>query len=270
VNAMPLIDASTLAARIGTPFAPHLLDVRRREAFDTSPDLVPGARWCDHRAADTGTAHLPAGAEIVVYCAQGHALSQGAVAGLRARGIDARCLAGGIEAYRASGAPRLAREALPERWARGPTRWVTRGRPKVDRVACPWLVRRFIDPDAEILFVAAEEVEAVARELDAEPFDIPGAALSHDGERCSFDAFLARFGLREPALEALATIVRAADTGRPELGPQAPGLLAMSLGLCALHADDHAVLERGFVLYDALLAWLRSARHEAHGWPPGG
>jgi hypothetical protein len=151
-----LIAPGTLAERIGTPCAPRIFDVRRREVFEASAELVPGARWLDHR------------------------------------------------------------------------------------------------------------------ELDAEPYDVPGVALSHAGEACSFDAFLARFALHDPALQALATIVRGADTARPDLAPQSAGLLAMSLGLSALYRDDHAVLAQGYLLYDALLAWLREARDERHGWPPAG
>lgn len=265
-----LIAPVTLAARIGTSCAPRILDVRRREVFEASAELVPGARWLDHRELAIHADGWPADHEVVVYCAHGHALSQGAASQLRARGIAARVLEGGIDAYLESGAPRLARHALPARWASGPTRWVTRARPKIDRVACPWLISRFVDADAEFLFVQAAQVEAVARELDAEPYDVPGVALSHVGDACSFDAFLAHFGLQDPALQALATIVRGADTARPELAPQSAGLLAMSLGLSALYRDDHAVLAQGYPLYDALLAWLREARDEGHGWPPAG
>jgi hypothetical protein len=147
-------------------------------------------------------------------------------------------------------------------------RWVTRARPKIDRIACPWLVARFIDPEPEFLFVAAGCVLDVARDRQAIPFDIPGVELSHVGELCSFDAFLARYHLGDPALQELALIVRAADTGRMELAPEASGLLAVSLGLSALFPDDHALLERGLVVYDALYAWIRQARSETHGWPP--
>lgn len=254
-----LITPQALAARIGTSCAPRIVDVRRREVFEASATMVPGARWLDHRELDIHAAGWSVGREVVVYCAHGHALSQGAASQLRARGIAARVLDGGIDGYLESGAPRLLRTALPARWSCGPTRWVTRARPKIDRVACPWLISRFVDPDAEFLFVQAAQVEAVARELDAEPFDVPGVAMSHFGEGCSFDAFFERFGLQDPALHALAIIVRGADTSRPELAPQSSGLLAMSLGLSILHRDDHAMLAHGFVLYDALLAWLRDA-----------
>lgn len=147
-------------------------------------------------------------------------------------------------------------------------RWVTRARPKIDRVACPWLITRFIDAAPEFLFVPAAQVLDAARERDAIPYDVPGVELSHVAERCSFDAFLAKYGLDDPALAQLAVIVRGADTGRLDLAPEAAGLLAVSLGLSALEHDDHAMIARGFVVYDALYAWLREARGETHGWPP--
>jgi hypothetical protein len=147
-------------------------------------------------------------------------------------------------------------------------RWVTRSRPKIDRIACPWLIRRFIDPAAEFLFVASGRVLAVAGESGGIAFDVPGVELSHVGTHCSFDAFLVKYRLEDPALRALAPIVRGADTARLDLAPEAAGLLAVSLGLSALYQDDHALLERGFLLYDALYAWLTEARGETHGWPP--
>lgn len=146
--------------------------------------------------------------------------------------------------------------------------WVTRERPKIDRIACPWLVLRFIDPEAEFLYVPADRVLSVARETGAVPYDVPDVEFSHDGDLCSFDAFLKRYGLDDPALRDLAVIVRGADTGHPELSPQAPGLLAISLGLSALFKDDHEMLRQGLVVYDALYAWLGQARNERHGWPP--
>lgn len=138
-------------------------------------------------------------------------------------------------------------------------KWVTRARPKIDRIACPWLIRRFIEPEAEILYVPADRVAAIAAETGATPFDVPGAAFGHHGDHCSFDAFLEHYRLDEPALQRLALIVRAADTGRPELAPEAAGLLAISRGLGLLHADDHALLEAGMKVYDALYAWCREA-----------
>jgi hypothetical protein len=147
-------------------------------------------------------------------------------------------------------------------------KWVTRERPKIDRIACPWLITRFIDPEPEFLFVAPGRVLETAASEGAIPFDVPGVELSHEGELCSFDAFLSRYRLSEPALRDLAVIVRGADTGRLDLAPQCAGLLAVSLGLSELFKDDHEMLRRGLVVYDALYAWLGKAREETHGWPP--
>jgi len=147
-------------------------------------------------------------------------------------------------------------------------KWVTRERPKIDRIACPWLIARFIDRDPEFLFVPPGEVLAVARDGAAIPYDVPNVELSHVGELCSFDAFLRKYELADPALAELAVIVRGADTARPELAPQAAGLLAVSLGLSHLYRDDHEMLKHGMVIYDALYAWCRHARGETHTWNP--
>lgn len=147
-------------------------------------------------------------------------------------------------------------------------KWITRERPKIDRIACPWLVLRFIEPDAEFLFVPPDKVLTEARRLDAVPYDVPDVELSHVGEKCSFDAFLAKYRLDDPALSDLALIVRGADTGRLDLAPQAAGLLAISLGLSHTFKDDQAMLRQGLVVYDALFAWCRALRGETHGWPP--
>ncbi|MBY0510560.1 MAG: chromate resistance protein [Rhodospirillaceae bacterium] len=147
-------------------------------------------------------------------------------------------------------------------------KWITRARPKIDRIACPWLVARYIDREPEFLFVATDKVLAVASATGAIPYDIPDVELSHDGQLCSFDAFLRKYELEGPALHQLAVIVRGADTGRLDLAPQSHGLLAASLGLSALFEDDHEMLQHGMVLYDALFAWCRQCQGEAHGWPP--
>lgn len=147
-------------------------------------------------------------------------------------------------------------------------KWVTRERPKIDRIACPWLVARFIDENPEFLYVPSNKVATVAAETGAIPYDVPDVELSHVGPLCSFDAFLTKYGLHDPALGDLAIIVRGADTGHPELSPQSAGLLAVSLGLSRVFADDHEMLRHGMVLYDALYAWCREGRGETHGWPP--
>ncbi len=146
--------------------------------------------------------------------------------------------------------------------------WVTRARPKIDRVACPWLIARFIDDQAEFLFVPPDQVRRVAEQTGATPFDVEGVELSHEGPLCSFDAFLAQHDLDDPALREIALIVRGADTARLDLAPQAAGLLAISIGLSQLFEDDHEQLRHGFVLYDALYAWLTTAREETHTWNP--
>lgn len=145
-------------------------------------------------------------------------------------------------------------------------RWITRARPKIDRIACPWLITRFIDPGAEFLYVPAAEVLKVAAQTSAIPYDIPGAEYGHRGELCSFDAFLDKHHLDDPALRQLAVIVRGADTDRLDLAPQSSGLLAISLGLSRTFTDDHEMLRHGLVLYDALYAWVRHAQGERHNW----
>ncbi len=147
-------------------------------------------------------------------------------------------------------------------------KWVTRERPKIDRIACPWLIARFIDKDPEFLFVPSKEVLRVAEQTDGIPYDIPGVELSHVGEQCSFDAFLQKYSLTDPALAQLAIIVRGADTARLDLAPEAPGLLALSLGLSHNFSDDHEMLRHGMVMYDALYAWCIYCQNEPHGWPP--
>ena len=147
-------------------------------------------------------------------------------------------------------------------------KWVTRERPKIDRIACPWLIARFIDKDPEFLFVPSKEVLRVAEETDAIPYDIPGVELSHVGEQCSFDAFLQKYSLTDPALAQLAVIVRGADTSRLDLAPEAPGLFAISLGLSHNFSDDQEMLKHGMVMYDAFYAWCVYCQNEPHGWPP--
>jgi len=147
--------------------------------------------------------------------------------------------------------------------------WITREHPKIDRIACPWLIRRFIEPEAEFVYVPTDQVLAVAARTGAVPYDIPGAEpFAHDGELCSFDTILRHYGIQDPALDRLALIVRGADTARHDLAPAAAGLHAISLGLSANFPDDHAMLEQGMVIYDALYTWCRAPQHEIHNWTP--
>ncbi len=223
---------------------PLVIDVRRAERFLESPYLIKGALRRDPSQAATWGNALPSSANVVVYCVHGHEVSQGA-----AKALGAKYLEGGIEAWRESGG-----EVSPKPKGSS-TRWVTRERPKIDRIACPWLVRRFVDPGAEFLYVPAPEVKTVAVAKEAVPYDIPDVEFSHVGELCSFDAFMRIFNLRGAALEKLALIVRGADTSRLDLAPQAAGLSAISLGLSLNFQDDHELLEHGLVMYDALYAW---------------
>ncbi len=147
-------------------------------------------------------------------------------------------------------------------------KWITRERPKIDRIACPWLVARFIDREPEFLYVPSGDVLTVADKTNAIPYDVPGVELTHDGELCSFDAFLKKYELDDPALQQLALIVRGADTSRLELTPQSAGLYALSLGLSHDFADDHEMLKHGMVMYDALYAWCKHCQSESHNWPP--
>ncbi len=147
-------------------------------------------------------------------------------------------------------------------------KWITRERPKIDRIACPWLIARFVDNAAEFLFVPADQVLARAAATGAIPYDVPGVELTHDGPLCSFDAILKKYGLADPCLLDLAVIVRGADTARLDLAPQCAGLLAISLGLSHNFQDDHEQLAHGLVMYDALYSWLKHVRNEKHDWNP--
>ena len=261
------ISPSDLWNAIATRDAPQIVDVRRRDTFEASPHLLPGAIWREAGRMQRWAAELDRTRPIVVACKAGHEMSQMTAAQLRADGFDARVLQGGYEGWAKAGLPFVAKAEL-QRLA--PNRiWVTRRRPKIDRIACPWLIRRFLDAQALILFVDPDQVINVARESGGVPFDIKDVELSHEGECCSFDTMLTLFGLEgEPSLARLALIVRGADTARPDLAPEAAGLHAISLGLSALAGDDdHALLERGFMVYDALFAWLRVASAERHNWP---
>ncbi len=147
-------------------------------------------------------------------------------------------------------------------------KWITGERPKIDRIACPWLIARFIDAEAEFLYVPSEQVFQIAEDTGAIPYDIPGADFSHVGELCSFDAFLERYQLDDPALRQLAAIVRGADTSKLDLTPQSSGLYAISLGLSHVFKDDLEMLDHGLILYDALYAWCQHCQNETHNWPP--
>ncbi len=251
------ISPAALRQSLRSARPPIVIDVRRAERFLDSPYLIRGALRRDPQEVDRWKHALPRGSEVVVYCVHGHEVSQNA-----ARALGARYVEGGIEAWRESGG-----ELDPKPRA-APTRWVTRERPKIDRIACPWLIRRFVDPQAEFLYVPPKSVLQTAKEKEAVPYDVPDVHFSHEGDSCSFDAFLRHFHLTDPALDSLATIVRGADTNRLELAPQAPGLAAISLGLSRLFVEDMEMLEHGMVMYDALFEWCRSGKEEIHTWNP--
>jgi rhodanese-related sulfurtransferase len=241
-----------------------IVDVRRRELLETSGRMIAGACWRDMKEVAAWAPRLSSERPVLVYCAHGHERGQGVAAALRGLGIAASYLEGGFAAWEGAGAPTIAHHPRAERLE--PSVWVTREGPKIDRIACPWLIRRFIDPGAIIHFVSPDMVAEAASVFGWEPFDIPDVPLSHRGDACSFDTFLQEFDLRDPHLDALAPIVRGADTARPELAPQAQGLLALSLGLSALYPADIQMLEHGRMLYDALYAWRRDAGDERHSW----
>ena len=259
------IDSHSLYSRLGSHGAPLVLDVRRDAAFDKDDRLIASALRPDAPVLDFARAASHQG-PCVVYCVHGHEVSRDAAEALCAAGFDARLLEGGIEGWRAAGLPTIRRR--PEWKVPGRSRWITRSRPKIDRIACPWLIRRFIDPLARFDYVPTAQVVSEGEARGAVPYDIPGATLTHRGERCSFDALLEDFELSDPALERLATIVRAADTDTLERSREAPGLLAITLGLSATIRDDHEMLAVGMRLYEALYVWCRDLVAERHGWYP--
>lgn len=250
---------------IGTPGAPMVIDVRIDEDFAADPRLLPGSVRRDSRDVVTWASSISGPAVFV--CQQGRKLSHGVAAHLRHAGTPAEVLEGGFEAWKKADGMLVPDERVPPRDGQGRTVWVTRSRPKIDRIACPWLIRRFVDPSAVFLFVPASSVSLVGDRFGATPFDVEDVFWSHRGELCTFDVMINEFGLRSEPLLHLATIVRGADTGRPELAPEVPGLLAASLGLSRMYNDDLEQLEAGMTLYDAFYRWCRDATGETHNWP---
>ena len=252
-----------LYARTGTAGSPLLFDVRQTASFEADDTVIVGALRRDPEPVATWERGLSRQRSVVVYCVLGHEVSQRVAASLRAHDINARYLEGGITGWAELGLPRRRKIPTSEQG------WITRERPKIDRIACPWLIRRYIDPEAAFLFAPTEQVLEIANATRATAYDIPGAEpFSHEGETCSFDSFLRVYDIKDPALDALALIVRGADTDRLDLAPQSPGLLALSLGLSANYPNDHEMLEHGMVMYDALYSWCRSFQGERHNWTP--
>jgi rhodanese-related sulfurtransferase len=260
------ISSEKLSRLIGTARMPVLIDVRTDEDFAADPRLIPGSIKRHDQAAE-GWGKEYSGRKAVVACLRGQQLAQGTTAWLRQLGVMAESLEGGFEGWKAAKLPLVLTSKLPPRDAQGRTVWVTRARPKIDRIACPWLIRRFIDPNAVFLFVSPAEVVGVGERFNAVPFDIENVFWSHRGELCTFDVMVEEFGLATPPLLRLATMVRAVDTARLDLSPEAPGLLAASLGLSRMYDDDLEQLEAGIALYDAFYRWCRDATGETHNWP---
>lgn len=267
---IPLITPRELIHLLGRPQSPLLLDVRRRSTFVANPTWIAGARWIDpDRLGEFANRCTPA--DVVVYCQYGHGVSSGAANELAAAGWRVQKLAGGIAggevgvddqkdiaAWTSVDLPKVYKR---EDWGLtglAPSRWATRERPKIDHIACPWLIRRFIDPIAEFFYVPATQVVAFASARGAVSFDAEGAQVSHVGDLCSFDALLQATGLNTPALNLLATVVRGADTKRPDLAAASSGLLAISLGMSRIRTDDHSMLEAMLPVYDALYDWCSS------------
>lgn len=261
---IPSISPEELIKVRNGPDAPLLIDVRREAAFRSAKDMASGALRRDPATVDSWAAELPAAASIAVYCVHGHEVSKNVAKALCARGFNATFVKDGIEeGLRAAGHALMTKPADA-----AATRWITRERPKVDRIACPWLIKRFIDPAAEFLYVPTAEVKARAASDNAIAYDVADGAFTHDGPACSFDAFIKTYRLTDPALLQLADIVRGADTGHPEITPQSAGLVALSLGLSRLIADDHEQLQQGMVMYDALYLWCKEGQDERHTWNP--
>jgi rhodanese-related sulfurtransferase len=256
-NSLP-VSPDDLYARLGTANAPLLIDVRRAPAFEADDRLIIGSARRLPEDVSSWLKALPSGRGVVAYCVRGHDVSQGVASALRNNGVQAAYLEGGIAAWK--------ERNLPTRGKRGAveSKWVTREHPKIDRIACPWLISRFVNPDAEFIYAPANDVAKVAADVGGTPYDIKGAEFGHVGDRCSFDAIIRIYGIEDPALDHLATIVRGADTSRPDLTPQCEGLLAISYGLSANFRDDHEMLEHGMIMYDALYTWCRLQRDKKH------
>jgi rhodanese-related sulfurtransferase len=268
MSAINTISTDKFLRLIGTPNCPALIDVRTDAEFGADARLIPSSvrRSAEQVAEWAGEF---AGQDTIIVCQSGDASSPGVAAWLRANNIPADAFEGGVRAWIATKFPMVPEDRLPKRDPQGRTFWVTRSRPKVDRIACPWLIRRFVDPHAVFLYVAPSEVLTVAEQFGAAPFDIEGDGVfwSHRNDRCTFDVMVEALGLSPfEGLQRLAVIVRGADTGHPEISPEAPGLLAASLGLSRMYGDDLEQLEAGILLYDAFYRWCRDATDETHNW----
>ena len=267
MSSLNSISSEKLWRLIGVPHGPALIDVRAEEDFAADPRFIPGAVRREYSTVSSWAPEF-AGRSAVVICEKGQKLSEGVAAWLRHAGASsAEVLVGGHAAWAQAGLPLVPEGKLPPRDPYGRTVWVTRTRPKIDRTACPWLIRRFVDPEAVFLFVSPAEVQSVAERFNGAPFDIEGVFWSHRGDRCTFDTMIEELALQTEPLARLATMVRGADTARLDLAPEAQGLLAATLGLSRMHLDDLEQLEAAMTLYDAFYRWARDASEETHNWP---
>jgi rhodanese-related sulfurtransferase len=264
------VTSSELMQSLGSPAFPHLIDVRDDVDYPADPRDIPGSIHRREADFETWVSTLDCHRPIVVSCQKGYKISQGIVARLREKGWRAATLEGGYLGWAAAGLPLLQRQSLLDVGLSEKALLVTRVRPKIDRIACPWLINRFIAPAAQFLYVEADQVKAVAERTGGVAYDIKDCVLTHVGEDCSFDTILKFAGLDtfEPLVK-VARIVRGADNARLDLSAEAAGLLAISLGLSHLSGeDDHVMLKAGFTVYDALYAWAAHASAETHNWPP--
>ena len=249
---------------IGTSAAPMIIDARIEADFNDDPRVIPSAIRHPHDAVET-IVNVINGRSVVVYCQKGHKISQGMTALLKTHGVKAEYLQGGQMGWAEKNMPLVEWAKIPMN-AKGHSLWVTRHRPKIDRIACPWLIRRFVDSNAQFLFVAPAEVMDVAKMFKATPFDVEDVFWSHRDEFCTFDIMIKEFGLNIEALDELATVIRGADTNKHELAPQAAGLLAFSVGMSRMFREDSEQLDKSMLFYDALFRWARDGRDESHDW----
>lgn len=259
------LDPKTVYASLGLPGAPLIADVRDADDVRAQPRMIPGTLRRDAKQVNDWVQHLPPKSALAICCSDDGLVGREVAESLASCGYAAGVIAGGIEAWIGAGLPTV--RVRSELGVPGGSRWITRERPKIDRLACPWLIRRFIDPEAQFFYTPPHRVREQARALGAEPYDIAEVTFSHRGSHCSFDAFLQEFGLQDQVVNEVAQIVRAADTGMLSNSREAPGLLAISLGMSANVQDDVVLLEQAMAVYDALYAWRKTASHETHSWP---
>ena len=263
MNEIPLsVSTSELYAHLGTALAPVLVDVRRQDTFDADDRMIIGAVHHSPGEVDRWSRDVPSACTVVAYCSHGGEVSQGVAKTLCAAGIKATYLEGGISGWQEMKLPTRGKLR-----GRADNRWVTREHPKIDRIACPWLISRFINPNARFIYVPPDQVTAVAEEIGGIPYDIKGTEFGHVDDRCSFDAIVRIFDVKDPVLDRVATVVRGADTSRRDLAPECEGLYAISFGLSANFPDDHEMLRHGLVIYDALYTWCRTGLAKAAGQP---